>query len=300
MKIGLATAFILGAVTLSWRNFHRNDAISAECKEIEWSSAIQRGILQIHAQSFPQIVTPLDVYPRCRLAVIAAGAERTGSTLQTELARELLTARGITPTVFIWNFHLYELESGATVEHANETLQQLKNVTADIQMDDILIIKTHKFDSRLLQYCRNHIVLTTSRDPVAVARSVRHAGWANRPQDILPILLQALDSQRCWGPFSQYHQLYEEINLRQYAQHLDDIFSPALGESNLPPHVVSEIAIKYKAQEANPNVPGLKFNQTASDDINFTKAEEDFIRTVVSTHVQSKSNIGHYVRFIEG
>jgi hypothetical protein len=290
MKIGAFALFIICTLLLSLYKLRRTSLISIppECLQMEWSSAIQRGILQMHAQSFPDVVVPLVVRPRCRLAVIAAGAERTGSTLQTELAREILSAHGIVPTIFIWNFHLYELESGATIEHANQTLQQIRNATVGINAEDVVIIKSHMFDSRLLHYCHRQIVLTTSRDPIAVARSVKHAGWATKPQDILPILLNALYAQRCWRPFSQYHQIYEEINLDQYTHDLDSIFSRVLRQTRLPPRIVSEIAMKYKAKEANPNVPGLKFNQTASESFEFTESEEDFIRTSVSAHVESQ------------
>ena len=133
--------------------------------------------------------------PKCRLAMIAAGMPRTGSTLTFKVLKAVLSKLTIWKSHGVqlkyWQWHL----RNSAVPHRGplgdappgsecETRWQLYNeATAklnSLQEDDVVLIKSHEFDAELLSLCTASIVFTSERDVADIAASKVKLGWVHR------------------------------------------------------------------------------------------------------------------------
>jgi hypothetical protein len=173
--------------------------ISAEhlsCRFANWTSRrehtrrIWHQLLAQNCTELPVLVPPPT--PKCKLALIAAGMPRTGSTMTFKLLRAALTKLGLWQhngtALKYWQWHFKtavaadhgplagtpggsECKRRWEIFHASEA--QLNQLTTD----QIVIVKSHEFDESLLNLCKATIVFTSTRDVAEIASSKIRSGW---------------------------------------------------------------------------------------------------------------------------
>lgn len=172
------------------------------------------------------VLKPARYAPKCKLAIIAAGMPRTGSTLMFKVLKAVLSKlriwKGHGVQLKYWQWHLRDsavphrgpLEDAAAGTECNMRWQ-LYNSTK-VQLDalngkHIVLIKSHEFDRELLNLCESSLVFTSVRDVADVAASKIHSGWVRKTpsmtnRDWMAVLAGGikgdLDEHQCWIRFA--------------------------------------------------------------------------------------------------
>eukprot|EP00039_Didymoeca_costata_P022006 m.3393 g.3393 ORF g.3393 m.3393 type:complete len:428 (-) comp2762_c0_seq2:75-1358(-) len=161
------------------------------CRIRNWSERVRTPFYSKVYESkgcteMPSISAPVG---RCKLALIAAGMPRTGSTVTLRMlqkAGKILGLPNFTPLRY-WNMHLRNTyirrisNCSEMVDERNRQNEIINNLTAD----SIVVIKSHEFDETLLRLCKKHIVFLSTRDMGDVALSKYKLGWYTRSDSSL-------------------------------------------------------------------------------------------------------------------
>ena len=110
--------------------------------------------------------------PKCRLAIIAAGMPRTGSTLTFKVLKAVLSKlniwKGHGVQLKYWQWHMRNSAvsnrgplGSAVAGSECEMRWQLYNTTKtklnNVQEENIVLIKSHEFDAQLINVCKSSV-----------------------------------------------------------------------------------------------------------------------------------------------
>lgn len=152
---------------------------------------------------------------KCHLAIIAAGAPRSGSTLQNEIARRaatILVKHSGTlrlRNAGYWMPHVHSNSRDVARRYIETSQKEI------VVWDDktVLLVKTHDFDRNLLTLCTNYIVLTTYRDPVNMISSFVRRSWISNSsvEQMCIIAKHAMTRHLLWSSYANVNSKYERV-----------------------------------------------------------------------------------------
>jgi len=149
----------------------------------------------------------------CKLMVVFAGSVRSGSTVNQVLGWEAIN-QGLVGSTSLVNFEYWR--NSRHLGKKDDTsikgiLHQLKTTAQTIPkkdrknsnhnnssnnnnaMVDIVLAKTHQYDTELLRICDNNLIITLTRDPVKLLSSAVGARWISRKATTCDKLVERLD-----------------------------------------------------------------------------------------------------------
>ena len=265
-------AIAIPIVTASTKNdvLSARTALKTACQRRTWASRIaeEGPYRSLCRELFPEMLeqqSPPFVTPtRCRLLVIAAGMQRSGSTLQAVLAAKALEFLGVKEySVAYWNYFLHNMANltrDDMLKHHDRQQRLIRSMNNDTNA--IAIFKTHQYDPILLGFCRNQLLLTTHRDLRHTVASIQNAAWASNEKEMADIIDENVGNYECWKMHGPIDVEYGQFGMDQEKNGLIVLSSvaAALGmEHRLNFTQWLEIVGHYKRNDANPSIPGGLF-----------------------------------------
>jgi hypothetical protein len=144
----------------------------------------------------------------CGLAIISAGAPRSGSTAQHSfIQRAVGELRPLRPEITgFWNWHLKANWPQAKAEaHVANTNRRLRATTGE----NVVIYKSHSFNRELAQLCGRQLVFTMRRDVFSLALSLGRT-WGVRDQHVVSYISSAFSNYACWAAQPEGKHLREQ------------------------------------------------------------------------------------------
>lgn len=206
------------------------------CSHLSWKNMLKEdAFLQKFATQFPNAVVEHDYSGvDCDVAIIAAGFQRSGSTLQAKLlqtAAHLLNARVVDG---FWQLHLelWRVGTRETISSREqaETREYYDNMTRWMKVPDswqmknpmlfnpqrppplVVVMKTHQYDDKLRSLCRNQIVYTARRELEPVVASMKKNHFIETLDDAIISLDMGFKNYACWREYAVAEEwLYEDM-----------------------------------------------------------------------------------------
>lgn len=203
----------------------------------------------------------------CKVALIDAGMERTGSTLLASLAASAIVQTGLTHVSLTEAF--WRLDRHVNNRNLNWTLPDIPTET------DVVLFKTHEYDSELAnEVCEQSIVLLTNREPLETAMSLVH--MFNREgklscDDIYGMLSQGEREHRCWLRKANFPIILGDVTRRKrktvatIARILQQVVGSEDDDMSRYIHDYYKFDINHLKQDANPRIPGLHQSKKLED-----------------------------------
>lgn len=187
---------------------------------------------------------PAEPFPtgaECKLAILSGGMARSGSTMQHSLLLSALKALRVHVKMnkyWNWHWHRAKVMSRAEME---STLRHAKHSINALDRKDVVVMKSHDFDPRMLRLCKSYLAFTTHRHPEEMLISAAGAfnGHLFQEHDAVHFLQVATDRQTCWRRYAAedtsnaemranvsavFHRYVEKIGIAlhgdEYTRHL--------------------------------------------------------------------------------
>lgn len=212
---------------------------------------------------------------QCKLVVIAAGSARCGSTTQLAYARDALRLLGVPTMTQYWNIHLHfdVIPEDQKTAKGTELSQKLR-IAAN--QKDLLVMKSHEYDPRLIRLCQHALVLTSHRHPFEKERSMKET-FRNNPNWNIP---EAATPQRCWVNSGSLDRVVKVVDQAYEGFKEDPVHSflevfvsveEAVLQAGIPTKRPKAIAkelwevIDHLSDEKNPHLPSSRQRQELTE-----------------------------------
>lgn len=201
----------------------------------------------------------------CKVAVIDAGLPRTGSTLLSLLVEDAMEQ--LTDVFGSGNYARRVVDLGYWRYDRHREGSYSWSISDIPEGTDIVTVKSHEYDSELARLCERSLVLLTSREPMAMAVSMRHAGWVNPNCDkIFSQILASEGRHRCWYRAANVPLVfeYEDVSRSKKAvvAAIASELAVALGIEDEAKNIKFSFGQNYRQKEANPGISGLRSSES--------------------------------------
>ena len=213
--------------------------------------------------------------PNCKLVVIVAGMPRTGSTLLIELVhdavRQALSQSGLkVVNISYWRLDRHLGTKGGQAVNWRPT--ELPDDT------DVIVTKTHEYDSEVLGLCERNLVILSSREPAAQVTSVANAFLKTedgRTCENFEWHLKKFEAQaRCWQEAAHFPLkfAYEDFSVSKVTTTISiaTVIETILGIDRVDPDKETVLEFRFPKgfaeAEANPGIPGLRKVQQTEEE----------------------------------
>ena len=210
---------------------------------------------------------------RCELAVVVAGAPRTGSTLLTRITEDCLErlSKHLNvkyKSIGYWRYvrHI----KGSPEEDMESMVKVLDSIEPDVQ---VLVLKSHEYDPEIFKLCQKTLVITSTKDTRQLLKSAIGAKWIrqNNCTQLRTFLQHVLHDHRCWQRYAQLRFHYntyasaKRITAISIMTKLAEILNLAEATLIADDGPLSSFPVEYMQEDANPTIPGGKGKEVLLD-----------------------------------
>jgi len=218
---------------------------------------------------------------RCGLMVVWAGSPRAGSTLMWGIGQEAIKHLDVSYEEHgYWRFERHKLSNGqyhlgppTNMDRETMLASKFRKTLMGIPPGtQVVSVKSHEFDSEIMQVCSKTLVVTTTRHPLSMLHSAVEAGFVPKPEKLikeqgtvcseyLGYLDIVFDYARCWKEHSSLHFTYEDFIVSKAATALV-IMSTIAELLNLEVASIDASFMHINSEEADPATIERHANET--------------------------------------